>query len=43
MNLLKRVAAADAASTLTADKEFVSTDDALRAVKPTVSEILIGY
>jgi hypothetical protein len=36
-------AAADAASTLTADKEFVSTDDALRAVKPTVSEILIGY
>ncbi|HEX4409170.1 MAG TPA: hypothetical protein VH206_10385 [Xanthobacteraceae bacterium] len=26
-----------------ADKDFVSTDPAIRAVKPTVSEILIGY
>jgi hypothetical protein len=26
-----------------ADKEFSSSDPALRAVKPEVSEILIGY
>jgi hypothetical protein len=36
-------AAADAVSALTADKEFSSSDSAIRAVKPTVSEILIGY
>ncbi len=36
-------AAADAVSALTADKEYSSADQALRAVKPTVSEILIGY
>jgi len=36
-------AAADAVSALTADKEYSSSDAAFRAVKPTVSEILIGY
>ena len=36
-------AAADAVSALTADHEFSSSDPAIRAVKPTVSEILIGY
>jgi hypothetical protein len=34
---------ADALSELTADKEFSSSDDAIRAVKPVVTEILIGY
>jgi hypothetical protein len=36
-------AAADAVRALTADKEYSSADSAIRAVKPTVSEILIGY
>ena len=34
---------ADALSELTADKEYSSSDDAIRAVKPVVTEILIGY
>jgi hypothetical protein len=34
---------ADALSQLSSDKEFSSSDDAIRAAKPTVSEILIGY
>ena len=34
---------ADAISALTDDKEFSSSDAAIRAVKPVVSEILIGY
>jgi hypothetical protein len=34
---------ADALSQLSADKEFSSSDDAIRAAKATVSEILIGY
>jgi hypothetical protein len=33
----------DALSELTADKEYSSSDDAIRAVKPVVTEILIGY
>jgi hypothetical protein len=33
----------DSIAALAADKEFSSSDPALRAVKPTVSEILIGY
>jgi hypothetical protein len=36
-------AAPDAVSTLTADKEYSSSDPAIRAVKPIVNEILIGY
>jgi hypothetical protein len=36
-------ASADALSALTPDKEYSSSDPAIRAVKPTVSEILIGY
>jgi hypothetical protein len=36
-------AAPDAVAALTADKEYSSSDPALRAVKPVVSEILIGY
>jgi hypothetical protein len=36
-------AAPDAVAALTADKEYSSADPAIRAVKPTVSEILIGY
>ena len=36
-------AAADAVSALPADHEYSSADPAMRAVKPTVSEILIGY
>jgi hypothetical protein len=36
-------APADAVSTLSADKEYSSEDPEIRAVKPTVSEILIGY
>jgi hypothetical protein len=36
-------AAADAIAALSADKEYSSDDPALRAVKPVVSEILIGY
>jgi hypothetical protein len=36
-------AASDALAALPADKEFSSSDPALRAVKPEVSEILIGY
>jgi hypothetical protein len=34
---------ANAISALSADKEYSSSDSAVRAVKPTVSEILIGY
>jgi hypothetical protein len=34
---------ADAISALTDDKEFSSSDAAIRAAKPAVSEILIGY
>jgi hypothetical protein len=36
-------AAPDAVSALTADQEYGSSDPAMRAVKPTVSEVLIGY
>jgi hypothetical protein len=36
-------APADAVSALSADKEYSSSDPAVRAVKPAVSEILIGY
>ena len=36
-------AAPDAVSALAADKEYSSSDPAMRAVKPVVSEILIGY
>jgi hypothetical protein len=36
-------AAADAVAALTADKEYSSSDAQMRAVKPKVSEILIGY
>jgi hypothetical protein len=36
-------AAPDAIAALSADKEYSSDDPALRAVKPVVSEILIGY
>jgi hypothetical protein len=36
-------AAADARSALAGDKEFVSNDAAVKAVKPTVGEILLGY
>ncbi len=36
-------ASADAVGAITADKEYSSADPAVRAVKPTVSEILIGY
>ena len=34
---------ADTVATLPADKEYGSTDPEIRAAKPTVSEILIGY
>jgi hypothetical protein len=36
-------APADARSAVTGDKEFLSNDASLRAVKPSISEILIGY
>jgi hypothetical protein len=36
-------AAADAVNAFAADKEYSSSDPAIRVVKPTVSEILIGY
>jgi hypothetical protein len=36
-------AAPDAVSALAADKEYSSSDPAMRAIKPVVSEILIGY
>lgn len=36
-------ASADAVSAMSADKEYSSSDPAMRSVKPTVSEILIGY
>ncbi len=36
-------AAPDAIAALSADKEYSSSDPAMRAAKPTVSEILIGY
>jgi len=36
-------ASADAVSAMPADKEYSSSDPAISAVKPTVSEILIGY
>ena len=36
-------ASAEAISALPADKEYISSDPAIRSTKPTVSEILIGY
>jgi hypothetical protein len=36
-------APADAVGALSVDKEYSSSDAAVRAVKPTVSEVLIGY
>jgi hypothetical protein len=36
-------ASADAVGAATADKEYLSSDPAIRGAKPTVSEILIGY
>ena len=36
-------ASADAVSAMSADKEYSSSDPAMRSVKPAVSEILIGY
>ncbi len=36
-------ASADTIGAVTADKEYTSSDPAIRAAKPTVSEILIGY
>jgi hypothetical protein len=36
-------ASPDAISALTADKDYSSSDPEMRAVKPTVSEVLIGY
>ncbi len=36
-------ASADAVGAATADKEYMSSDPVIRAAKPTVSEILIGY
>jgi hypothetical protein len=36
-------ASADAVGAFAVDKEYSSSDPAIRAVKPTVSEILIGY
>jgi hypothetical protein len=36
-------AGADAVGALPADHEYSSDDPAIRAVQPTVSEILIGY
>jgi len=36
-------AAADSVAAISADHEYGSSDAAIRAVKPTVSEILIGY
>jgi len=36
-------ASADAIAALSADKEYLSSDAAMREVKPKVSEILIGY
>ena len=36
-------ASADAIRALPSDKEYSSSDPAIRATKPTVSEILIGY
>ncbi len=36
-------ASKDAVSAIAADREFSSADPAIHAVKPTVSEILIGY
>jgi len=36
-------AAAEKIGALSADKEYSSSDPAIRATKPTISEILIGY
>ena len=36
-------ASAEKINALSADKEYSSSDPAIRAAKPTVSEILIGY
>jgi hypothetical protein len=36
-------ASADAVGAATADKDYASSDAVIRAAKPTVSEILIGY
>ena len=36
-------ASAEKINALSADEEYSSSDPAIRATKPTVSEILIGY
>ena len=36
-------ASAEKIGAISADKEYGSSDPAIRATKPTVSEILIGY
>ena len=36
-------ASAEKIGALSADKEYSSSDPAIRATKPTISEILIGY
>jgi len=36
-------ASAEKVGALSADKEYSSSDPAIRATKPTISEILIGY
>ena len=36
-------APSDARGAVEGDKELMSNDDSLKAVKPTVGEILIGY
>jgi hypothetical protein len=36
-------ASAEKIGVLSADEEYSSSDSAIRAAKPTVSEILIGY
>jgi hypothetical protein len=41
--LLDAKASAEKIGALSADKEYSSSDPAIRATKPTISEILIGY
>jgi hypothetical protein len=36
-------ASADARAAVASDMEFLSTDAAIKAVKPTIGEIVIGY
>jgi len=43
ISLRARTVSASALSALPANREFVSSDSALRAVDPTVSEILVAY